>query len=156
MNKKILLIPIISAVLVGGLSAQQGPDKGPRGRSGPPSPEQMLERFDANEDGVIDLEEIEMVFSQKQERPNKREAKQDDQCESCAKDGKKAKGGKKDKEQARQKGKKRDGAQMSEVIVEKFDTDGDGLLSAEELQVFFAEAHSKRQAGPGGPRGPQE
>ena len=144
MKSKLLLIPILSASLIGTLFAQQSPQPGggpgQKGRSGPPSPEQMLEHFDANEDGVIDLEEIEVAFAEKQDRMQKRQEERNAQGSA----------------DANSKGQKRDGSKMAVVIVEKFDADGDGLLSAEELQKFLVKSHQKRMGGQNGPRGPQE
>ncbi len=58
----LLLLPAASLLPVGGLGAQQ-PDR----RPGPPSPAQMLERFDANGNGSLEEEELESAFRLRRE-----------------------------------------------------------------------------------------
>ena len=136
MKKTTILTSIIALCLAGGLAAQQGPR---RDRT-PPTPTEILERFDVNQDGVIELEEIETVTEQ---RRSQRQADRDQrrQNQSVENSSPKAQKG------GQRPGQRRDPAMMAERAVNQFDSDGDELLSAEELQEFFATMQKR-----GGPK----
>lgn len=162
MKTKHILIPILSAVLAGGLAAQQGPQRGPSADRRPPAPDQMLERFDLNGDGVIDLTEIETVTSENRERRMARLESRQNRISSQAQQNRPGPQARPNREDAPRQNtpfsnqnRKPDGSRLAEVVVERFDDDGDGLLSAEELQEFFALrlASTCNRGGWNGPRG---
>lgn len=144
MKSKILFTTLISALLAGVLAADQGTRSGPGDRR-PPSPEKMLEYFDANGDGVIELGEIEA-------RQELRQEKRQEWKERIERIGQ--------NEQSKEKGNNearpgRDPAKMAVFIVEKFDSDGDGQLSVEEVEAFLVQKQNQmRDSGPNRPKGP--
>ena len=133
MKSKFILISLLSVLGAGLVSAKPG---GPQGERQAPSPEKMLERFDANEDGVIDLEEIQATFAEQKEKRAERGPR--DQKGDSPKPAHK---GKRD-------GKEKDPVRFTEIIIEKFDSDGDGALNQEELIEFFKATKDRRQGGP--------
>ena len=140
MKSKLILLSALTILGASAVSAEPSGKGGPKGDRPAPSPEKMLERFAANADGVIDLEEIEVVFTERKE-------KRDEHMKGRP-EGKKQ-GGKK-------RGGPKDPAKFSEIIIEKFDVDGDGSLNQEELQEFFSEANQKKGKGPRKPKASQE
>ena len=134
MKTKTILLTIALTALAGSLFAQQTPTAGSKGDRKPPTPEAMLERFDTNQDGVIDLEEIEAAQEKRQQG---RQERLDQRKQKQQSDGKKQK-----------KGQRKDPAKMAERVVEKFDTDEDGLLSADELREFILKMQTSKTALP--------
>jgi len=144
--KRTSIITNLSLLTAGGLSAQQGPQNGPKGDRRP-SPQEMLERFDVNEDGVIELEEIETVTEERRAQGQAFRQRWQESDDSASDD---------DPGYGPQRGQgpRRDPAQMAEKVIAEFDADGDGQLNQEELQEFFPTMQQLR-AQWGGPRGPK-
>ncbi len=120
MNKKSLLLLILSAALLP-LGAQAKPEGVPadgKGKKGPPSPEQIIERMDADKNGTISKEEAKGPL-----------AKNFDKIDANS-DGQLDKKELRTVQKKRQKQAKEAGKKLKEA-----DTDGNGSISKDEASA---------------------
>lgn len=135
----------------------------PERRPGPPAPEELLERFDEDGSGALELAEIEAMLAagrermerfreQRQERVEDRRERFDEnrgpRPDSGTGQGRRLDGS------GQQRGASDGNAPRSDrrgidvdVLVEKFDTDGDGYLKADEVEEML-EILRERRSGP--------
>ncbi|MFP4352441.1 MAG: hypothetical protein ACLFTU_06360 [Puniceicoccaceae bacterium] len=166
----LLLLSAASLLPAGGLGAQE-PDR----RLGPPSPAEMIERFDANGNGSLEEEELETAFRVRREWIEKRRAGRSGPPEGRLRErrnqrfGDAARGswvegrerpsrlaepGTGDRRLRRgQDGRRAPQSRRAERLVERFDADGDGLLSPREVEDLFAMLRriqaGRKAGGPG-------
>ncbi|MEM0967109.1 MAG: EF-hand domain-containing protein [Verrucomicrobiota bacterium] len=129
MKTKYILLSSLFLAFTAALSAQSA-EKEEREK---PTPEGMLEKFDANNSGALELNEIETAFEE-------RKAKIEERIQKM-------------KERRQERGGPEERASM---VIERFDIDGDGNLSEEEIVEMFSTMKEKGPRGKGGRGGPPQ
>jgi Ca2+-binding EF-hand superfamily protein len=142
--KKTTIAALVVATAAAGFTvarADQGDDKGFGGRHGRrgPSEAQLLEKYDANHNGVLDPEEKEAAKAEWQAHRQEREAKMLERFDTNH-------NGKIDPEERQAMQAQRE-ARRAEML-KKYDTDGDGKLSESEREALrkdMREHHQERE-----------
>jgi EF hand domain-containing protein len=142
--KKTMIAALMVATAAAGFTvarADQGDDKGFGGRHGRRGPDraQLLEKFDANHNGVLDPEEKAAAKAEWQAHRKEREAKMLERFDANH-------NGTIDPEE-RQAMQAQRGARRAEML-KKYDADGDGKLSDSEREALrkdMRERHQERE-----------
>jgi EF hand domain-containing protein len=127
------LVAVTAAAGLAMAYADQGDDKGFGGRHGRRGPDraQMLEKYDANKNGVLDPEEKEAAKAEWQAHRKEREAKLLERFDA----NKNGVLDPEEKQAARTQMQAKREAHRAEML-KKYDTDGDGKLSDTERETL--------------------
>jgi Ca2+-binding EF-hand superfamily protein len=139
--KKTMIAALVVATAAAGFTvarADQGDDKGFGGRHGRrgPSEAQLLEKYDANHNGVLDPEEKAAAKADWEAHRKEREAKMLERFDTNH-------NGKIDPEERQAMQAQRE-ARRAEML-KKYDTDGDGKLSDSEREALRKDMREKHQ-----------
>jgi Ca2+-binding EF-hand superfamily protein len=144
MKKKTMIAALVVATAAAGFTvarADQGDDKGSGGRHGRRGPDQaqLLEKFDANHNGVLDPEEKAAAKAEWEAHRKEREAKMLERFDANH-------NGTIDPEERQAMQAQRE-ARRAEML-KNYDTDGDGKLSDSEREALrkdMREHHQERE-----------
>jgi|GEM_PF-5293455 len=125
MKNKIILSTLLSLLSAGFVLAK--PDG--KERPTPPTPAEMLEMFDTDDSGALELDEMEAAREKRKEMRDEKKEKMSEK---------------------RKERQGRDSSEQAVMVIERFDEDGDGNLNVEEVQVFLETMKEKRSKGPKG------
>jgi hypothetical protein len=145
MKKTMIAALVVATAAAAGFTAayaDQGDDKGFGGRHGRrgPSEAQLLEKFDANHNGVLDPEEKAAAKAEWESHRKEREAKMLERFDANHNGVLDPE----EKEAAKKEFQARREARRAETL-KKYDTDGDGKLSDSEREALRKDMHEKHQ-----------
>jgi hypothetical protein len=143
--KKTMIAALVVATAAAGFTvarADQGDDKGFGGRHGRRGPDQaqLLEKYDANHNGVLDPEEKAAAKAEWEAHRKEREAKMLERFDANHNGVLDPE----EKEAAKKELQARREARRAEVL-KKYDTDGDGKLSDSEREALRKDMREKHQ-----------
>ncbi len=136
--------------IVGSLSAVPPDDE----RRGPPSAEKLLDRFDEDDSGALELDELETMIEKGRERLKRfREERRErikDRMEDRRENNRTSRRSGNDDRGRRFGDRNQDDRRGpdTERLVERFDEDGDGTLNPDEVEVLLERIRERRSGPP--------
>jgi len=124
-----VIIPLVLLALVGGLRAQDSQRGNKPERPTPPTAAEILEKFDANGDGTLELSELEVMVETARER---RQAMREEIRERLENRWEEKRGGRP--------------PVNSDEVLEKFDSDNSGSLEQTEIDMMMETVRERRGA----------